>query len=111
MFGRCGVVLINRLEPCLFPENQTCGLTASVSLAVATQVKVHCVWEPAPEPFIGDISSNRIAGLVGALGNLKPLTARFEHLRHERHSVETTIPVEGREDLFLAANLDPIASA
>src|SRR6266700_2570028 len=110
MAGRCGVVLIDRLEPCLFPENQASRLAASVGLAVATQVKVHCVWEPAPEPFAGDISGNRIAGLVGALRHLKPLTAPFEHLRHERHSVETTIPVEGREDFFLAANLNPITS-
>src|SRR6476661_4269075 len=98
MLGRCGIVLINRLEPCLFPENQACRLAASVSLAVATQVKVHCVRETASEPVAGDISGNRIAGLVGALVDLKPLTAPLEHLRHQWQSIEPTIRVEGRED-------------
>jgi hypothetical protein len=47
---------------------------------------------------------------VGAPVDLKTLTAPIEHLRHERHSVEATVAVEGRQDLFFAANFYPIAS-
>ena len=68
---------------------------------------MHAVWEAAADP----VSTDRIAGLVGALVDLKLLTTPLEHLRHERQSVEATIHVECRQDFFLAANFDPIASA
>jgi len=54
------------------------------------------------------ISRDRIAGLVSSLVNLKPLTAPFEHLRHERQSLEAAVLVDRCENLVLTSDFDPI---
>jgi hypothetical protein len=52
-----------------------------------------------------------IAGLMRAFINLKLLSTKRDHLRHERHPIQATSAVKSAEDLFLAANLDPITNA
>jgi hypothetical protein len=52
---------------------------------------------------------NRIAGLVRAFVNSKPLTTEREHFGHEWHPVELAIAVERSKNLIFAANLDPVA--
>ena len=44
-----------------------------------------------------------------ALENLELFPAEPEHLRHERHPIQPTVPVERFQDVFLAADLDPVA--
>jgi len=55
--------------------------------------------------------ADRIAGLVRGLVNAKTLTAIFEHLRHERQTLQLSIFVERSQDLFLGSDFDPFARA
>ncbi len=52
---------------------------------------------------------DRIAGLMRALVNLKPLTTKCEHFRHEWKIVEAAVFVQSQEDLFPAPDFDPIS--
>jgi hypothetical protein len=52
---------------------------------------------------------DRVAGLVRAFVNSKPLTAVLKHLRHEWQLVQTSGFVEGGKDLLFASNFHPIA--
>jgi hypothetical protein len=80
-----------------------------LSQASFQKIKVHRVREPTPEPLAGLKSGDGVAGLMGALVDLKALAAPFEHLRHERKSVEAAVSVQRCEDFLPAANLNPIA--
>jgi hypothetical protein len=54
---------------------------------------------------------DRVAGLVRALVDLKPLSAVLEHLRHERQALHATAFVKRAQNLFFTADFHPIASA
>ncbi len=65
---------------------------------------MHAVRQPAPANGI-----DRVTGLVCALVNPKPFAAILEHLRHERHPLQLTVPVQCRQDFLLASYFHPLA--
>src|SRR5689334_7771393 len=50
-----------------------------------------------------------VAGLVGPLGDPKPLADELEHLRHERQTIDLSFFVESGKNLGLALDLHPVA--
>ncbi|MFP5236389.1 MAG: hypothetical protein ACLGSD_10845 [Acidobacteriota bacterium] len=50
-----------------------------------------------------------VAGLVGDLEYLKPLSAESEHFGHKWHAFELAMLIESAEYLPLAPHFDPVA--
>src|SRR6202040_3757495 len=96
---------VDGLEPSALPEYEAAGLTSTVGLAVTAEGEMESVLQASPRIMPAD----RIAGLVRALVNTKPLTAVFEHLRHEGEPPAASILVERPEVLLLAQDLYPVA--
>jgi hypothetical protein len=76
----------DRFQPVYFPEKQTAGLASAVRMPVATSFKMNCPFDSATANW-----KDRIAGLMGALVNLKPLTTKCEHFSHEWKIVEAAV--------------------
>ena len=95
------------LEPRLLPVEEAAGLAAAVRLAVAAQpLQVHGV---AHAVHAG--RADGVAQLHGQLVHPEPPAAELQHLGHERERLQLAPPVEGGQDLGLAANLDDLADA
>ncbi|PYS66642.1 MAG: hypothetical protein DMF74_00355 [Acidobacteria bacterium] len=103
--GSAGALQIftGRLQPRLFPKNQT-GLSAtSVALAVAAQVlKKHRVIESTHLLIID-------AGLERPARDAKLPATKGHHLRHERQVFQRPFLVERRENFSRRAHLYQIA--
>jgi hypothetical protein len=89
MVGSPACVASNGLKPCLFPKYQAAGLTATIGFPVAAVLQMNPVRQASTAG-----AGRRITGLVRPLIDLKALAAVFEHLRHERETVESAILVE-----------------
>src|ERR1700731_303388 len=97
--------LVGGLKPSALPEYEAGGLASTIGLAITTEVEMEPVLQASPRIMPAD----RIAGFVRALVNTKPLTAVFEHLRHEGEPLEASILVERPEDILLTQDLYPVA--
>ena len=73
-------------------------------VAIATSFKVHSAFDAASAN-----RKDRIAGLMRALVDLKRLAAKCERFGHEWKMVKATVFVQSQEDLFPAADFDPIS--
>ena len=65
-------------------------MASAMRLTITTSFEMHSPFDPAPANW-----KDRIAGLVRPLVNLKPLTAKRKHFRHERKLVEAAVFVQG----------------
>src|SRR5262249_53320396 len=91
-------------QPRRLPEDEACGLTATMRFAAAT--------EPLQMHGVAHLSTlERVCGvtrLVRPFRDPESLAAEGEHLRHERHAVELPLVVEGTEDLLPAPDFHPV---
>ena len=89
------------LQPFLPPEQQATGLATTMGTSVAAGAsEVHRVIE---SPYPRRRPVDRVAGLVSDLVHWQLAARELQHLGHERLAVESSIGVEGRQDLFPAA--------
>ena len=55
--------------------------------------------------------SGRVAGLVCPFVHAEALAAMLKHFRHEWQALQLSRPVQGLQDLFLAANFNALSNA
>jgi hypothetical protein len=100
-------VVPDPLEPGILPEKQTARLTPTMrSSAAAKLCQMNSAQHPAPLETIG-----RITRLVSPLEHAEPSTAELLHFRHERQTFQLPALVQGLQDFFLTAHLNPFICA
>jgi hypothetical protein len=75
-----------------------------MSGSITPSFEMNCPFDTAPAD-----RKNGIAGLVRPLIDSKLPATVLEHLRHERHTVESPVAVEGPQDFVFGSDFDPIA--
>jgi hypothetical protein len=96
---------VDTFQPGAFPEYEAGCLTPAVRLSITPDIQMNAVRKLAA--FAG----NDVTCLMRARHDGEPLSTVQEHLWHEWQTIETSIVVEGGQDLVLAFNLDYVASS
>jgi len=105
--GEWLILIVHRLEPGFFPEQQAGRLTAAMRGPVASEIRqMDGILHP-PTAAV----RNRVAGLVGARRYDEGVTTESEHLGHEGKGTQSASLVEGGEDLLTAPDPNAIAPA
>jgi hypothetical protein len=106
--GSCGrgVLWFGTAKPTRLPEDAAISLATTVAGSVAPQIaEQHGVWH-----FEAAAEMHRVADAVSAVLDDEALSAKLEHLRHERQPVHSAPSVKSGQDLSRTLHLDKLTA-